>query len=111
MFHILYTVVSAEICVIRYFLWVHQEDRPLPVRWKRSMKRRSRHRRALPVCLREPGPKVLFVPPHQTTANITSLRKFVTYRIWVRAYNSIGESPPSPSREIKTQADSKYGVE
>ena len=75
------------------------------------MKRRSRHRRALRGCLREPGPKVLFVPPHQTTANITSLRKSVTYKIWVRAYNSIGESPPSTSMKIKTDGDSKYGVE
>ena len=73
-----------------------------------SQKRRRR-RRSLEVdgCPREPGPKLLFVPPHQTSANITNLRKFVKYRIWVRAYNSIGESPPSSSLEVTTQADSK----
>ena len=73
-----------------------------------SQKRRRR-RRSLEVdgCPREPGPKLLFVPPHQTSTNITNLRKFVKYRIWVRAYNSIGESPPSSSLEVTTQADSK----
>lgn len=70
-------------------------------------KRRRRRRRSVPVCLRDPGPKLLFVPPHQTIANITNLRKFVTYRIWVRAYNSIGESPSSEPLEVTTHADSK----
>ncbi|XP_078347645.1 protein sidekick-2-like isoform X2 [Oculina patagonica] len=80
---------------------VYAQDLSLPDK----RKRRRRRRRSLPVCVREPGPKLLFVPPHQTSANITNLRKFVTYRIWVRAYNSIGESPKSELLEVTTHAD------
>jgi hypothetical protein len=31
----------------------------------------------------------------KTELTITNLQKFVTYSIWVRAYNSKGESPAS----------------
>nr|XP_058964313.1 protein sidekick-2-like isoform X2 [Pocillopora verrucosa] len=68
---------------------------------------RRRRRRSLEagVCPREPGPKLLFVPPHLNNVNITNLRKYVKYRIWVRAYNSKGESPPSTSLEVTTHED------
>lgn len=77
----------------------------LSLKWRLIHVHRRRRRSALPVCVREPGPKLLFVPPHQTNANITNLRKFVSYKIWVLAYNSIGESPPSSSLQVTTLPD------
>ena len=81
------------------------EDRSLV-----DKRRRRRRKRSLPLCPREPGPKLLFVPPHQTSANVTNLRKFVSYRIWVRAYNSKGESPASEAVQAKTLPDSKLNL-
>lgn len=83
-----------------------RETTSLALKWLFPLRSR-RDRRSLPVCLREPGPKVMFVPPHQTNANITNLRKSVTYKIWVQAYNSIGESPRSASLRVTTLSDSK----
>lgn len=97
--------------IVRAFMpFLPQDSRrdttSLALKWPFPLRSR-RNRRSSPVCLRDPGPKFIFVPPHRTNANITNLRKFVTYKIWVQAYNSIGESPRSASLRVTTLPDSK----
>ena len=71
-------------------------------------KRRRRRRRAVELCPREPGPQFMNVPPHQVEANVTNLRKFINYKMWVVVYNSKGESPASDAIRVQTAADSKF---